>query len=172
MIQTPPRTILEVFESLPEGTLCQVINNQLVMSPAPTSKHQQVLKKIFLQVNEVVERAHLGEVLFAPVDVYLNDENIYQPDIVFISRERMHILQDRIQGAPDLVIEILSPGSKRFDKTDKKNVYESSGVKEYWIVDPESKTVFGYLLRNNTYVEIPSEAGTISSQLLEATFHF
>jgi len=172
MIQSPPRTILEVFESLPEGTLCQIINNQLVMSPAPSLKHQQILKKIFLQINEIVEKNHLGEVLFAPVDIYLNEENVYQPDLVFISNERLNILQDKIQGAPDFVVEVLSPGSKRFDKTEKKNVYESSGVKEYWIIEPESKQVTGYLLQNNAFIEIPSEEGVISSKLLGATIHF
>lgn len=152
--------------------MCQVINNQLIMSPAPTSKHQQILRNIFRQIDAFVLANHLGEVFFAPVDVYLNEENVYQPDLVFISNERMHILQDSIHGAPDLVVEVLSPGSKRLDKADKKNVYESSGVKEYWIIEPESKKVTGYLLQNNRFIEIPSEDGIIASQLLGETFHF
>jgi Uma2 family endonuclease len=172
MIKTPPRTILEVFESLPEGTLAQVINNKLVMSPAPTSEHQRVLKKIFLQLNAFVESHHLGEVLFAPVDVYLDTENVYQPDIVFISNEQMHILQDSIHGAPDLIVEILSPGSQRLDKKDKKTVYERNAVKEYWIVDPVSKKVLGYRLLNNAFTEMPSEDSVIESQLLGTTIYF
>jgi Uma2 family endonuclease len=163
---------MDVFRSLPEGTLAQVIRNQLVMSPASNSKHQQVLKRIFLQINEKVEREGLGEVLFAPVDVYLDEENAFEPDLVFISNERMHILQDNIEGAPDLVVEVLSPGTKKYDKTDKKAVYEKHSVKEYWIVDPVSKKVTGYQLKNDVYAEVPSEDGVIASSLLGLTIHF
>ncbi len=172
MIQTPPRTILEVFERLPEGTLCQVINNQLVMSPAPTSKHQQVLREIFRQVDSYVLSHHLGEVFFAPIDVYLDPENVYQPDLIFISNERKHIIQENIHGAPDLVVEVLSPGSIKLDKREKKAVYEKHAVKEYWIVDPESKKVSGYQLQNDTYLEMPSQDGLIESRLLGTTVRF
>lgn len=172
MIYPPLRTIVDVFESLPEGTLCQVINNQLIMSPAPTSQHQQVLKKIFRQLDKFVESHNLGEVLFAPVDVYLDEKNIYQPDIVFISKENLHIIHDKIKGVPDLVIEILSKGSEKTDKIEKKAVYEKCGVKEYWIADPETKKVWGYWLNENTYKEIPSQNGLIQSKLLDVTIQF
>src|SRR5438093_3406214 len=86
----PPRTIQEVFESLPEGTLAQLINNQIIMSPAPTDNHQKVLIKISSQLFNYVEQHRLGEVRAAPYDVYLNRRNVYQPDIVFIANENLH----------------------------------------------------------------------------------
>lgn len=173
MIKTPPpRTILEVWESLPEGTLAQIINNHLVMSPAPKSQHQQVLKKIFLQLNNYVEANNLGEVLFAPVDVYLDEENIYQPDILFIANDHLHIIEDSIKGAPDLIIEILSPGSERLDKVEKKNAYELHGVKEYWVINPSSKKVTGYQLMGNNYTEITSQNGVIVSAMLGVAIRF
>ncbi|NTS39719.1 Uma2 family endonuclease [Flavisolibacter sp. BT320] len=172
MIQTPPRTIMEVFESLPEGTLAEVINNQLIMSPAPTPKHQLLVKKISFELEKHVKANILGEVLFAPVDVQLNDTNIFQPDIVFIQKSRMGIIQDKIKGVPDLVVEVLSPGSEKLDTKNKKEAYEKSGVREYWIVNPETKEVTGYQLKENKYMEIPSETGTLTSILLGTTIRF
>jgi Uma2 family endonuclease len=172
MIQSPPRTILEVFESLPEGTLCQVINNKLIRSPAPSSRHQQILRDIFRQIDKHVLSNQLGEVLFAPVDVYLDEENVYQPDIVFISNQQIHILQEKINGAPDLIVEILSPGSDKYDKKEKKAVYERSGVKEYWMVDPQTKKTTGYRLQGQHYFEMPAGDGSIQSALLQTTILF
>jgi Uma2 family endonuclease len=163
---------VEVFESLPEGTLCQVINNELIMSPAPSSKHQKVVRDIAFELYSFVKKHSLGEVLFAPVDVYLDEENVYQPDIVFISNQQIHILQEKINGAPDLIIEILSPGSAKYDEKEKKAVYERSGVKEYWIVDPHTKKTTGYRLQGEAYLEMPAEEGMIQSALLQTTILF
>lgn len=173
MIQTPPRTIMEVFESLPEGTLAEIINNNLVMSPAPDFEHQDIVYELATLLRAYVKEKNLGKVVGAPVDVYLNPENVYQPDVLFLSSERMNLVKNgKIKGAPDLVIEVLSPGTEKFDKTVKKNVYEQSGVKEYWIVDPKTKKVLGYQLSGSTYTEIPSEDGVINSRLLDLTIRF
>ncbi len=172
MIQAPPRTILEVFESLPEGTLAQIINNRLIMSPAPHSAHQRVSKTIFRQLDQFVEGKKLGEVFYAPVDVYIDKENVYEPDIFFIAAERLSIVQNNVYGAPDLIVEILSPGSEKLDKIEKKEVYERCGVKEYWIVHPATKKVIGYKQTNNGFVSIPSHDGVMVSQLLGVTVSF
>lgn len=173
MIQSPPRTILEVFESLPEGTLAQIINNNLVMSPAPDFDHQDIVSELTHQLRAYVNEKNLGKVVVAPVDVYLNPENIYQPDILFLSNDRMNLVKKgKIKGAPDLIVEVLSPGTEKFDKTIKKQVYEQAGVKEYWIVDPKTKDVLGYQLNGNMYTEIPSENGVMTSPLLKTTIHF
>ena len=169
----PPRTMLEVYQGLPEGTLAQLINNQIFMSPSPTNSHQKVLGTIFKQLLDFVESGNLGEVRVAPFDVYLNRKNAFQPDIIFIANENLHKLEeDGFHGAPDLVIEILSPGSWRFDKEDKKDEYERSGVKEYWMVEPRDKTTEGFFLQNNEYQPLPSETGKISLQLLPLTITF
>jgi len=168
----PPRTMLEVFEGLPEGTLCQLINNNIVMSPSPKTKHQQILKKIFRQVDKFIEQEGMGEALFAPLDVYLDEKNVFQPDIIFISKNNLSIIEEKIKGAPDLVIEVLSPGTEKYDRKDKRAVYEQYGVKEYWIVDPLSKDVAGYQLTANKYKEIPSTKGQINSPLLQLKINF
>jgi Uma2 family endonuclease len=142
----PPRTMLEVYKSLPEGTRVQLINDKIIMSPAPLVKHAAIIKQIFVQVYSFGEKENrLGKVFVAPVDVYLDEENVYQPDIVFIREERKDIIhEDGVYGAPDLVIEVLSPGNKKYDKGKKKDVYLQTGVKEYSIIDPENFECSGY----------------------------
>ena len=172
-IQKPPTKLLEVWESLPEGTYCQIINNSLVMSPAPLNSHQKVLGKIFARLLAHIEKNNLGEVYIAPCDVHFDEKNIYQPDLTFVSRENEDRIMDRgIKGSPDLIIEVLSPSNQRFDKVDKKDIYEKYGVKEYFIVDPSDKSVLSYLLVNDEFVQRESKSGTIESQLLGATFTF
>jgi Uma2 family endonuclease len=172
-IQSPPRTIMEVWESLPEGTLCQLINNALVMSPAPLDTHQKILGKIFAKLFTKIEERNLGELRVAPYDVHLDAENIFQPDIVFVGKENINKIKERgLYGAPDLVIEILSPGNKKFDKRDKKDIYEKHGVKEYWIIDPADKQVTGYTLVNDEFVQTSNDTATINSALVNLTITF
>ncbi len=169
----PPRTMMEVFQSLPEGTLVQLIENNLIMSPAPTFRHQRILMKIIGQLQPFIEKRKLGQVVVAPVDVYLNEENAYQPDIIFISRERQSIIEeDGLHGAPDLIIEILSPGTAKYDLKEKKEVYERFGVKEYWTVEPTSCSVQGWFLVEGKFEEITAKDGAIPSRLLKETFAF
>ena len=169
----PPRTILEAFQSLPEGTLAQLINNQIVMSPAPTNTHQKVLGKIFSQLLQFADENNLGEVRVAPFDVYFNRRNVYQPDIVFIAHANLHHLKESgFYGAPDLVIEVLSPGTWRADKEDKKDEYERSGVKEYWMVDPATKIAEGYLLREGVFEPAESTTDMLQINLLQLVINF
>jgi Uma2 family endonuclease len=163
---------MDVFKSLPEGALAEIINNQLVTSPAPSSKHQDIVRDIAFKLTAYVGMHFLGKIYFAPIDVYLDAGNVLQPDILFISNQQLHIIEDSIKGVPDLIVEVLSPGSEKRDKKDKKAVYEKYGVKEYWIVDPVSKQVAGYQLLNNVFVDIPSEDGIIHSPLLNLTICF
>lgn len=173
MIQAPPRTILEVFESLPQGTLAQLINNNIVMSPAPDFDHQDTVYELAGLLRAYVKEKSLGKVVGAPIDVYLNQTNVYQPDVLFLAKERMHLVQQgRVKGAPDLIIEVLSPGTENYDKRTKKKVYEQASVKEYWIVDPKTKMTIGYALLGDKYVSLPSETGVISSPLLGTIIHF
>lgn len=169
----PPRTMLEVFKSLPEGTRVQLIENNLIMSPSPKDLHQKYLLRLGVQMFRYAEENSLGEVRVAPYDVYLDRTNAYQPDLIFIANENLHKIQENgLHGAPDLVIEVLSPGTAKYDKGKKKTVYERCGVKEYWIVDPATKAVTGYALQEKTFVEITSEPGVIASPLLGTTINF
>jgi Uma2 family endonuclease len=173
IMERPPRNIMEVFNSLPEGTLAQVIENCLVMSPSPLDVHQKVSADIFLALYSFVKAHDLGTARYAPYDVYLDDQNVFQPDILFISKERLHLIEKKgLYGAPDLVIEILSPSTAKFDLQQKKAVYERCGVQEYWIVDPQSKAIHGYRLRNNSFEVLPKAIGHLNSDLLQTTFRF
>lgn len=169
----PPRTIMEVFENLPEGTLAQLIENVLIISPSPLFIHQKILREIFIPLALFVKEHDLGEVLMAPLDVYLDQINAFQPDIMYVSKERQHVIENNgLHGAPDLVIEILSASTGKYDLEDKKDVYERSGVKEYWIIDPQSKSAKGYQLTGGIFEEIESGDGKIRSELLQTTLQF
>jgi len=164
----PPRTIMEVFDSLPEGTRAQLIENNLVMSPAPLSRHQITLDLIYPELSIYARKKKLGIALTAPTDVYLDNQNAYQPDIMFIPNERLDIIKENgLHGAPGLIIEILSPATAKYDLEDKKDVYERSGVTEYWIVDPADNSTTGYYLVNDEYHEFFKGTGRIESKLLD-----
>jgi len=168
MVKSPPRTLMEVFRSLPEGTLAQLIENQLIMTAALRYKHQRISNDINVKLSNFINHNQIGEVLDAPIDVYLDDKNAYQPDIIFISNENKGIIyDDGLYGAPDLVIEILSKSTAKYDLKDKKNVYERSGVREYWVVYPESKEVEGYFLEDGNYGNPITGKGSICSRLLD-----
>ena len=169
----PPRTMYEVWESLPEGTLCQLVNNNLIMSPAPVNAHQVVLNKINFQLLRFLEVTEIGEVRIAPYDVHFSKRNIFQPDIIFIANENLHNIESKgLVGVPDLVVEILSPGTAHVDMGEKRDVYEQYGVKEYFIVDPATKTVTPLILQGKEFVEMETTVGIISSTLLNTVISF
>jgi Uma2 family endonuclease len=170
---TPPRTLMEVYRMLPEGTRAEIINGTLYMSPAPTLSHQDIIINLGSQLYIFTKGNKLGKACNSPVDVYLDKKNAFQPDLVFVSRENSSILkEDGIYGAPDLVIEVLSPGNKTFDLTKKKKAYEKAGAKEYWVVDPETRIATGFQLKKEGYKEFKSEKGKLNSALLNHVFKF
>lgn len=133
----PPKTMLEVWERLPEGTLCQLINNKLIISPEPFIIHQQVLNEINIEISIFLKKNALGKLFISPIDVYFSDEDVFQPDLVFVENKNRNIIDKKgLVGSPDLVIEVLSTSTSHFDYQEKKSVYERFGVREYFIVDP------------------------------------
>jgi len=131
------------YKSLPESETkrYELMEGELIMVPSPNEYHQRVSGRLEFILRAFVEGKNLGRVYYAPLDVHLG-EDVVQPDILFISRERFSIItEEEIQGAPDLVIEILSPATAERDQTYKKTLYARHGVREYWIVDPEEKTI-------------------------------
>lgn len=172
-ILRPPRTMLEAFKCLPAGTLAQLINNQINISPIPLDIHQQVLGEVFFGLATCVKKYNSGQIRIALYDVFLSPKNVFQPDICFIANENLHkIEKDGLHGAPDLVIELLSPTTPKYDLDEKKDVYERYGVKEYFIVEPSSKSIDHYWLENSKYVKLESIAGEINSKLLNSHFAF
>lgn len=138
-MERPPRTIMEVYKSLPEGTLADLIDDVIYVRPFPVYRHQKILQEILKKLDAEVTNKKLGEVILGPFDVYLDEEsNAVQPDIVVVRNKSMHILDEKghIHGVPDLLVEILSPGNTDHDIVRKKDLYERFGVKEYWVVEP------------------------------------
>ena len=137
-IQTRKMTADE-FLALPVSNLPhELIHGEEIISPSPTIIHQRISQLVF----QLIERLKPdGEVLYAPVDVYLDDENIVQPDVLWIARGNTNILiEDKLlRGAPDLTVEIVDPGTARRDRKDRFRLYEKFGVREYWMIDPDHK---------------------------------
>jgi Uma2 family endonuclease len=153
----------------PDDKQYELIEGDLVMTPSPVPYHQWISKNIGYEVERFVREKDPGKVFYAPCDVYLDDENVLQPDILFISKERRSIIGEKnIQGAPDLVIEILSEATAYRDLVKKKKLYERFGVKEYWIVDPQEKTIEIYAHQGKDFVRIKtfSEIDTLESPFL------
>ncbi len=154
----------------PEGAAYQLINGELIMAPAPGLRHHDIAATIVEALRRFVKKRGLGRVFNAPVDVYFSQRETYQPDIFFVSKEKLHLVgRDKVKGPPDLIIEILSPKTARYDLSEKKHVYESYGVKEYWIVDPNEKTieVFEYSFKGFVSIAKAEGKGRIGSQVLD-----
>ena len=126
----------------PDDERYELLDGNLMMVPAPNRKHQEVLFRLARKLGDFTEEHRLGTVYVAPFDVVLSDTDVVQPDVLFISRAREHTITDEnVRGAPDLVIEILSPSTAERDLGYKHELYGRHGVLEYWIVDPMVETV-------------------------------
>jgi len=171
-IRIPPKEVYTYadYAALPEGAPYQLIGGRLVMTPAPSAHHQLVSIRLVERLLPFNALRRLGTILYAPVDVYLAETETYQPDIIFISNERRNILEaTRVNGAPDLVIEILSPYTAYYDLRVKSRVYARHGVREYWVVDPMERSVELYAAREGRFelVSRVEEEGTVASIVLE-----
>ena len=132
----------EDYCQTPDDERYELLNGELMMVPSPNRKHQRILSRLDRELGRFTEERGLGEVYVAPFDVFLSDTNVVQPDVLFVSRAREHrITEKNVRGAPDLVIEILSPSTAEKDLGPKYELYSSRGVLEYWIVDPAAETV-------------------------------
>ena len=143
-LQTAIKFTYVDYKHLPESEMerYELLGGELVMVPSPNERHQRVARDLGFILWEYVRQHELGAVYHAPFDVVLSSENVVQPDILFIAAERAHIItEDNVQGAPDLVIEILSPATAGRDRTYKRTLYARYGVGEYWLVDPMARTV-------------------------------
>lgn len=146
IVDIPER--LEVFTyedyiQLPDdGKRYEIINGELYMIPAPSLGHQRTIRRLLYAIENFLQDNPLGEVFPAPTDVIFSDINILQPDLVFIGKEKFAILtRENIQGAPDLVIEVLSASTEKRDRKLKLNIYSKFGVPEYWMANHDRATV-------------------------------
>lgn len=160
----------EDYIKTPEDKRYELLEGDLLMTPSPIPNHQRISRELLIRLSLFIKEHHLGEVFYAPCDVYLDDENVVQPDILFIAKDRLNIIGEKnIQGAPDLVIEIISEDSAYRDLVQKKKLYAKFGVKEYWIVIPDEAMVEVYNLKKNRFELLAtySKDAAIESSILK-----
>jgi len=158
------------FFQLPEGPpYFELINGELFMSPSPGRRHQEIATNLTGILWSYLKANPIGKVFSAPSDVLLSPELVLEPDLYFVSKNRLDILSDRgVDGAPDLVVEILSPSTASLDRGAKKEAYAQAGVKEMWVICPEREVLFFYDFSQeieNPVATIPAD-GTLSSNLI------
>lgn len=141
----------------PDSFGFEIIKGELIVSPAPRPQHQWTCDELTGLIRPFVKQNDLGRVFSSPIDVVLGSpaesENVVQPDILFIARDRLDIITDaNISGAPDLMVEILSPSSIRRDRSDKMKLYAKFGVKQYWIIDADQKILEAFDLTGDVPV--------------------
>ena len=172
MVNPNPKTKLtyEDYAKTPEDERYELLDGELIKLTTPNIPHQSVRAQLGVRLFFFVQERDLGQVFFVPFDVVLSDTDVVQPDLIFVSREREHIITHaNIQGAPDLVVEILSPSTAERDRTVKRRLYAEHGVKEYWQVEPEAETVTVLLLRDGGFTKVGSygKGQSLSSPTLE-----
>ncbi len=148
----PVKFTYEDYRTAPPDRRYELLGGDLVMNPAPDLRHQRVQLRLARRLAGFIEERGLGELFIAPCDVVLSDTEVVQPDLLFVSREREHLLTsgDNVRGAPDLVIEILSPATAGRDRGYKRALYASHGVAEYWLVDPVAETIWIHRRRDGS----------------------
>jgi Uma2 family endonuclease len=153
------------YLALPDEPRCELLWGHLVVTPAPIALHQRVVIALLKRLDEfALAQGHLC--LVAPMDVTLFDHTVLQPDLLIVARERREIAPKWVDGAPDLVVEVLSPSTSRRDRMVKLALYAKAGVPEYWIVDPEERTIERLSLAGDAYrvvVTEESESGRLRS---------
>jgi Uma2 family endonuclease len=128
------------YLALPDEPRCELLRGRLYLSPSPTTAHQAAVAQLWTILNRLALQTG-GMAFVAPLDVTLAEHSVVQPDVIFISHERREIALERIEGAPDLVVEVLSPSTVGRDRGEKQQLYASAGVDEYWLVDPAAEQI-------------------------------
>jgi Uma2 family endonuclease len=150
-----------------DGKRYELINGELFELTGPTTKHQRSTFRLAKKLDGFVTERELGEVFVAPLDVYLSPHNTVQPDIVYVSTARRNIIRGpKIEGAPDLLMEILSRSNWRRDAITKAAVYATFGVLEYWLIDPDQESIVVQTAQNGVFIPVESENGIARSLLL------
>jgi Uma2 family endonuclease len=149
-----------------------LIDGKHIVSPSPVMRHQRIVVRLLMAIGNHLESRPTGEVFVAPFTTILSRFDVVEPDLLYVSNGRRAVLeqQDWARGAPDLVIEILSPSSRKLDEVIKRKLYERSGVDEYWIVDPELDLVKVYRREGARFARAAEctreEGGVLNTPLL------
>ena len=151
----------EDYFSLPDtNRYVELSDGRIIMPPHPTFSHQEALKRLFLRLQAFVEKNNLGIVQIAPLPVRLWPGKIREPDIFFIGKEHSDRIGETVCGVPDLVVEVISSSTERTDRVEKFLEYAKAGIREYWLIDPEKKTVEVYSLRGGDYILVGKYSGS------------
>ncbi len=155
-------TYRDLWHSPDDGNRWEIINGEVHVTPPPEVAHQTTVLNLASLLRSHVHKHDLGEVWVAPIGVVLEKPSGVQPDVIFVSKQRLHIVQDKgIFGAPDLVVEILSPSTAGRDRGLKREAYERSGVAHYWLLDPKRHTLLALVLNDDVY-SVEAELGGVA----------
>jgi Uma2 family endonuclease len=156
-----PRLTYPELRLMPDdGKRYELIDGEVFVTPSPSEKHQRVLGNLFLSISHHVRTKNLGRVYIAPFDVVFGEKTALQPDLLFVSAGRLGIIgPEYVLGAPDLVVEVLSPYRQSYDRVTKLEQYALHGVNEYWVIDPIVESVEIYVLAGTKYELKGSFAG-------------
>lgn len=163
-------TYQRMVEELPTESRYEIRNYHLIEMPSPITQHQRIVKRVTRKLDDFIEPNQLGEVFVSPLDVVFDEGNTCEPDVFLVLKENKGIINKKnISGSPDLLVEVVSKGSVVRDYVEKKNDYETFGVKEYWLIDPLNETIIVYTLDNGKYIIFSSveEQGIAKSKLLD-----
>jgi len=159
------------FYKLPEyeqHDLIQLIDGGVIISMPPIPKHQAIVGEILFLLMTIAKKIG-GQAFTSPIEVYLDEHNIYEPDVLYLAPDTNCVVEEkRLTGAPDLVVEVLSPSTAKFDRQEKYQAYEQHGVREYWIVDPVHEIIEMWTLQDGAFKREGAFAGedTFESNLL------
>ena len=146
-----PRKTVEDYMALPDDVRAELIDGDLYVTPAPTSRHQGIVANLLLILGPFMRESGLGRVYVSPLDVHLPSRDVVQPDLILVRTANRSIVQDWIRGVPDLVIEVTSPSHPERDRIVKRNLYARNGVPAYWLVEPEERGIEVLRLRDGVY---------------------
>ncbi|HEY0782864.1 MAG TPA: Uma2 family endonuclease [Thermoanaerobaculia bacterium] len=153
------------YRNLPDEPRCELLYGRFYLSPSPSSLHQTTIANLW-QLLRGIARKTGGFTALAPLDVALADHSVVQPDVIYVAAERRSIVGDRIDGAPDLLVEVLSPGTARRDRGEKLKLYAECGVKEYWVVDVAERQIEFLINRGGAFVVTMASDGLYRSPAL------
>lgn len=143
-----------------DGRRYEIITGVLTVAPSPNADHQEVVVELTTVINLFLKATRRGKLYIAPFDVRLESGTVLQPDLLVLLSSHLHrVSGNRVEGAPDLVIEVASPGTATYDRRRKLEAYERAGVPEYWIVDPGTKTVELFVLDDGAYRQVGAYEG-------------
>lgn len=170
-IDKTKRWTADDYKQLDEDVKCEIIDAELIMTPAPNTNHQKVSMSLIFKIRQYIEIKKKGILFHAPTDIYFDERNVFQPDLIYVDDQHASIIREKgIEGVPDLIIEIISPSNSYIDRYIKKGKYAQFGVKEYWIVDPANKTLEVFSLDQGQEYGLflfLAEGGEVKSALLK-----